>query len=529
MFLDFEAGGDVPQGFHVCIVGAGIVGLTAAWRLRRSGIRILVVEGGGLTDEQRSQAIYSDVEFVNRLNVGVANRFRTYGGNGSRWGGQLLPLADWEFLPRGALRKNAWPLQGQMLAPYFAEAQAMLGVQDAPFDASCYDLRNRRRPHFDQDLLSVRFSKWSPWRKRNVGRLMKSALEKDPDAVVLIHANAVEIVLDESGQLVSGIRLRSYSGREQIAIAGSYILAAGTIEVCRLLLCSRGQLPRGIGNHHDMVGRGFMDHLILRAGHIVPTDRDALAHTIRPFFVGGVLHAPRFEIAPAAQAAADCLNGYAQIHFEARAGSAMAELPTVFRQYHAEGVRALLKGRYWSIMSELPDVVAGFLARTVLGLRPLPARSTPTIYLCCEQPPRRASRICLRDEHDPLGMPKVAIDWHIGFEENKTLSTLGRLIEEQFRKHNLGNVQWHDFNPSANTCSPSIQDFYHHLGGTPMSDSARDGVVDRECRVHGVRNLFIASGATFPVSGCSNPTLTIMALALRMAEHLSRDGVPGRM
>src|SRR6516162_6433367 len=141
MFLDFEAGGDVPQGFHVCIVGAGIVGLTAAWRLRRSGIRILVVEGGGLTDEQRSQAIYSDVEFVNRLNVGVANRFRTYGGNGSRWGGQLLPLADWEFLPKGALRNNAWPLQAQMLAPYFAEAQAMLGVQDAPFDASCYDLR----------------------------------------------------------------------------------------------------------------------------------------------------------------------------------------------------------------------------------------------------------------------------------------------------------------------------------------------------------------------------------------------------
>jgi choline dehydrogenase-like flavoprotein len=522
MFLDFESCGAIPEGFDVCVVGAGVAGLTATWALSQSGARVLLLEAGGFADEERSQSLFdTEVEFVDEQNLGAAARFRIFGGNGTRWGGQLIPLAEREFEPRPAIGHLGWPIDARSLTRYLKKALEMVEIRDATFDVGCYQVRNRRPLRLDSDVLSTRFSKWIPWRRRNIGRFLKPAFTRDPNTVVLLHANAVEILLDKSNSAVVGVRIRSYNGREVVVGARSYVLAAGTIEVCRLLLCSRGQLPFGIGNQRDLVGRWFMDHTFVRTGFIVPGDRRALLDGVRPFFIRNVLHTPRFELTAEAQSNHCCLNAYVLVRFEARPGSALAELLATFKQYQAHGLRGLLKGRFWVVFSGLPDVAAALVARTVLGLRPVPAKSTPVVYLSSEQPPRRESRIHLTQERDAIGMPKVAMRWFIGEEEQRTLFVIARLFDEQLRKHNLGSMHWQGFDPYTNVRSVSISDHYHHLGGARMSSSEGDGVVDPQCRVHGVRNLYIASGATFPAAGSTNPTFTIMALAIRLAEHLA--------
>jgi choline dehydrogenase-like flavoprotein len=521
MFLDFENCGAIPDGFDVCIVGAGVAGLTAAWALTQSGARVLIIEAGGFGDEERSQSLFdTEVEFVAEQNLGVTARFRTFGGNGTRWGGQLIPLTEGELGPRPVIGHEGWPIDSRSLSRHLAKALEMVEIRDAIFDASCYQARNRRALGFDSDVLTTRLSKWIPWRRRNIGRFLKPALTRDPNILVLLHANAVEILLNESNSSVAGIRTRSYGGREHVVTAKSYILAAGTIEVCRLLLASRGQRPWGVGNQRDLVGRWFMDHTFVRAGFIVPLDRKALLDGVRPFFIRNVMHTPRFELTSQVQSNHRCLSAYVLVRFEARPGSALAELFATFKQFQAEGMRGLLKGRYWALLSGLPDVAAALLARTVLGLRPIPTKSTPVVYLSSEQPPRRDSRIYLTEKRDAIGMPKVAMHWSIGEEEERTLFVIGRLFDEQLRKHNVGRMQWEGFDPYAGTRTVGISDHYHHLGGARMSLSEDDGVVDRDCRVYGVRNLYIASGATFPTSGSTNPTFTIMALAVRLAEHL---------
>jgi choline dehydrogenase-like flavoprotein len=173
----------------------------------------------------------------------------------------------------------------------------------------------------------------------------------------------------------------------------------------------------------------------------------------------------------------------------------------------------------------MPDLVAGFLARSVLGLQPISSRSTPTVYLVAEQPSRANARIRIAEGYDAVGMPRLALAWQIGHAELRTLTVVGRRLETLLRQSRIGAVTWFDeaFDPKEGARPDRVVDQYHHAGIARMSALASDGVVDADCRVHGMQNLYLASAAVFPSGGCSNPTFTIMALALRLAEHLQRN------
>jgi choline dehydrogenase-like flavoprotein len=509
LFLDFESNAESPQAFDVCVVGGGVVGLVTAWALAHSQLRVIVIEAGGLRDELRSQSLYETAEFTGLKNNGVTDgRFRVYGGTGTRWTAQLAPA-----------ELTAWPIKPHDLEPYFEKIGEMLGLGDTPFDASCYKILKRQPLDFDDDMFSVRFSKGLPWKKRNIGRYLKKAFEKSRDTTVLLHANAVEIILDEEDlSLVSAIRIRSYDGRERLITANDYILAAGAIEISRLLLASRNQMPQGVGNRYDNVGRWFMDHVCVRAGYIVPKDRKKLLQGIRPVYVGDVLHTPRFELT---KAQSSCRTAFVHIVFEAHPVSAFSKLRTLFHDIQREGGKAMSRSPFWSILSDMPDVMAGFISHTALGLRPIPARSTPVVSLVCEQPPRRESRIFLADAIDAIGLPKIRVNWLVGEEEKTTLLALGRLFEQQLIKSKSGAIQWFGgFNPAGAAFPAEWAGWYHHIGGARMSVSPTEGVVDTDCRVHGVSNLYIVGSAVFPTSNCSHPTFTSMALALRLVAKL---------
>jgi choline dehydrogenase-like flavoprotein len=528
MFIDFERAADLPFAPDICVVGAGIAGMTLISALRQKGLRVLVLEGGGLTHEPRSQSLFeSEMDFAGALNIGVVNgRFRVFGGAGTRWSGALIPLAAQELSAKSTMGGAGWPIDYAMLAPHFDRLDTMLGLKGSPFDASCYQVAGRTTPTLavDDDTLSVRFSKTLPWRKRDIGRFLGPSLNKDPDTVVLYHANAVELVCGERRDVVTGVRVRSYTGREQIFTARYFIIAAGAIESVRLLLVSHSLHPGAMGDRWKLLGCGFMDHVVLRAGVVTTDAYSRLRRVARAFYIGDVLHTPRFELSQGTQAEEECLSGYAIIFFEAAPESAFVKLRTVLRDYQASGVRALSCSPYWTLLRGTPDLVAGFLAWSVLGLKPISGHSTPTVYLVAEQPSRSDARIRMAEDYDVVGMRRLALAWQIGDVERRTLTVVGRRLEALLRRSQIGAVTWFDeaFDPKEGARLDHVVDQYHHAGGARMSASARDGVVDATCRVHDMQNLYLASAAVFPSSGCSNPTFTVMALALRLAEHLQR-------
>jgi len=528
MFNDFERATDIQFVPDICVVGAGIAGLTLVSALRQSGLKVLMLEGGGLLHEPRSQSLFeSEMDFAGEVNIGVGNgRFRVFGGSGTRWDGVLIPLATHELSSRTTINGIGWPINNAELAPYFDRLDTMLGLKGSRFDESCYQVAGRATPTLaaDDDTLSVRVSKMLPWHKRDIGRFLGPSLNKDPDVVVLYHANAVELVRGERRDVVTGVRVRSYTGREQVFTARHFIIAAGSIESVRLLLVSYSLHPDGMGDRWKLLGCGFNDHVVLRAGTVTTDSGSRLRQVARGFYIGDVMHTPRFQLSQQAQAEEDCLSGYANVYFEAAPESAFTKIRTVLDDYQARGVRALRRSPYWTLLRGTPDLVSGFLARSVLGLQPISSRSTPTIYLVAEQPSRGDARIRIAEGYDAVGMPRLALAWQVGDAELRTLTVVGRRLEALLLRNRIGAVTWFDeaFDPKEGARPDRVVDQYHHAGVARMSASASDGVVDADCRVHGMQNLYLASAAVFPSGGCSNPTFTIMALALRLAEHLQR-------
>jgi hypothetical protein len=138
----------------------------------------------------------------------------------------------------------------------------------------------------------------------------------------------------------------------------------------------------------------------------------------------------------------------------------------------------------------------------------------------CEQAPNPQSRVFLSHERDRLQMNRIVLDWKVGDEETKSLIRLQELVNSLSKGPHRLPGQY----SAAIQRSPlhrRVASPWHNAHG----DDPRTGVVDRNCRVHGIRNLFIAGSSIFPTSGYANPTLTIVALAIRLAEHLksSRD------
>jgi choline dehydrogenase-like flavoprotein len=414
-----------------------------------------------------------------------------------------------------------------MLASYYDQLDTILGLKGSRFDARCHKVVRRTTQMLAADCgaFSVRFEKWLPLPRRDIGRFLQKSLNEDPDVVVLYHANAVELVCGDRRDIVTGVRVRSYTGREQIFAARRFVIAAGAIESVRLLLVSHSLHPDGMGDRWKLLGCGFNDHVMLHAAGVVATDAwSRLRRLARGFYIGNVLHTPRFELSQQSKVEEGCLSGYAGIYFQAKPESAIVKVRTLLEDYRARGVRALARGHYATLLRGTPVLVADFLARKTVGVQPISSCSRADVHLVAEQPSRSNARIRIAEGYDAVGMPRLALAWQIGDAGLRTLTVVGRRLGALLRRSRIGAVTWFDeaFDPKEGARLDRVVDTYHHAGGARMSALARDGVVDADCRVHDMQNLYLASAAVFPSGGSTNPTFTIMALALRLAEHLQR-------
>lgn len=509
---------------QVCIIGAGVAGHSLAQRLAAAGIRVALLEGGGCFLEERSQSVYN-ARMARRKHIGTSEgRFRVLGGSSTRWGGQLLPYTAEILQPPPSLPSYGWPLAIDEVAPFYLEAEHLLGADDLPFDAESFLVAfHRKRPPLLDDMpeLRARFSKCAPFSRRNLAATIGRDIGQGNMGTIYLHANLTELLLASSGDRVEAALVRNYAGTKFRFEADHFVLSAGTIETSRLLLASRSVDPRGIGNTHDQVGRYFHDHINLPAARLTGAARKMFLDSFGPFVFRRTAHTVKFEALAQLRERFNLLAVMAHVIIDEPEDSGVGVVRSLLRSIQHRNTKE-------AIFRELPRVprasidlgrlayMAGFEKR-----RHASPRAEVMLCVNSEQLPLADMRIRLDDELDHLEMPRTVVDWTVSDADQTTLRIFAAFLRERFAALAISGIEWRPeiFDGSAEITG--VTDTYHPMGGCRMGADPRESVVDPNLTVHGISNLSIASAAVYPSGGSSNPTFTLIALALRLADRIA--------
>lgn len=518
----------------LCIVGAGAAGIALALAFANTRHQIIVLESGGPAAEPATQAL-CDGELApgtKHLPPSLYRR-RQFGGATTIWGGRCAPLDPIDLETRDWIPHSGWPIDYAELRRFYPAANAICEAGDFDYQAppnSPELLENFAGAHFSADTLE-RFSCPTNFATRYRARLAAA-----PNIRVILHANATHIATTLNGASVAALTARTLAGRRLTVDARIYVLATGGLEIPRLLLASRDQHPNGIGNAHDQLGRYYMCHIAGTLGEIRPRVPIHYGYTL---CAEGIYCRRRFALRPAAQRRLRTGNLIARLHHPriadpSHASAILSALhfaaPFITPEYairlRDRATPAATLHHALNILrapAELTRFLAHWLSRRTLADRKFPSIIAPppngayTLDIHAEQRPNPLSRITLATTTDALGLPRLRIDWRpLPADFDDIRRALAALAQD------LAPIATLTYDPETIETLMLRDGAYggHHIGTARMSSTPRTGVVNEDCRVHGLTNLYLAGSAVFPTSSQANPTLTVVALALRLAEHL---------
>lgn len=536
----------------LCIVGAGAAGITLALQFLASHLRVIVLESGAFARDAATQKLYAaEIADPALHSPGDSYRERRFGGSTTTWGGRCVPFDPLDFTRRPWVTEHSWPIDHGEISRYYPAANMICEAGECIYDAA-RAVPGGMRPvirgfdpaHFSSSGIE-RFSCPTNFAARYQHRLAASESVR-----ILLNANCTELLPDADGARIEALNVRTLAGVAFRVAAAQVVLATGGLEVPRLLLASRSRHADGLGNAHGQVGRHYMCHIAGTLGVLtldVPKDDVFHGYEVAE---DGTYCRRRLAVTPAVQWDLGLASSVMRLHFPSIADPRhrAAELsmlwlarPLISYEYAKrlnDGTPASA-GRWLGHAANVaadPLATARFLLHWVRR-RTFSVRKFPSVIVApranrfsldyhAEQQPNAASRVTLGHETDRLGVPKLRIDWrHTELDVRTARETL-RLLRDDLRAWGRGRL---DYEPDQVERQVLRYGAYggHHIGTARMGNSPATSVVDRDCRVHGIRNLYVAGSAVFPTSGQANPTLTIVALALRLSEHIRQTSQAG--
>jgi len=506
----------------VCVVGAGAAGISLALGLEDQGGRILVLESGGMEFDGAIQSLLEGEVTGAAYPPLRDTRMAGLGGSTAVWAGWCRPLDALDFTERGGARAGSWPFGAEELDPFYREAHDLLGL--APFDyrpeawGSRSGLGALSIP--DGDFLPSVFHV-SPV---HFGERYRSILERSSSIQVLLRATALRLHQGPGGAAIRKATVGALGGGAFDVTARTFVLAAGGIENARLLLLSGDGGGRVPGNAGGCVGRYFTEHAFLYPGSFVS---EVDSSEMRFFFPwrdegmppgasvrGGFALSRKFQEDEGLLNLAISFRPPYEAHaaFASEGVQAMLELWDKLRGRGVPGGTAVQIRR----MLRSPRAVAIALWRR-MSFQGGGNRWPLKLLLECE--PRRENRVVLSNTRDAFGRPLPRVEWTVGKSEIRSASVALARFDEALRRGRFGRIQ-RNFPDHPEAWRAAVVPAKHHMGTTRMHDDPAEGVVDRNGRVHGVQNLYLAGSSVFPTVGYANPTLTVVALARRLAAHL---------
>jgi len=528
----------------VCIVGAGVAGITLAREFMGQQFRVCVLESGDLKFSQDSQSLCVGETTGQPYFPLHEARARFLGGSANLWhidigenriGARLRPLDPIDFEERDWVPHSGWPFNKSTLDPFYKRAQAICRVEPSTYDVKDWeDPEEAPQLPFRPGRVETVIFKFGQ-RELFTKDFADEIANRAENILTFLFANVIEIETDELAKTVTRVHVACIEGHRFYVTAKIFILAAGGLETPRLLLLSNRYQTVGLGNQHDLVGRFFMEHLHFWSGLYLPSNQRVyelagLYKQIRPVKqvpIIGKLALTREELT-----LRRLLNQNVQLVPCTIAKSGM--YPSI-RSKSTVALQALRSAlRTGSVpgefMAPLAHVIRGIDDITINGLRKIRKKLHAKIGRqigiqafrlahMAEQIPNPESRVTLTADRDCLGLHRIQLNWQLSPIDILSSVRTQKILDAELRRAGLVRlwIQMRDALPPRN-----LHGGYHHMGTTRMHVNPRHGVVDEHSRVHGLSNLFIAGPSVFPTGGYANPVLTIVALAVRLADHIKR-------
>ena len=528
-----------------CVVGSGAAGVTLALTLARAGQNVVLLEAGGLRYSEASQDFFRGESVGQRNHPLDELRQRQLGGSTGVWGGRCIPFDAIDFEKRDYIDHSGWPISFEEVARYYPEALEWCHAGPAVFNAELANIAPLIPGFREGEVHTYLLERWSL--PTDFGREYRDELETHPNIRVFINAPCTDIILDDQHQTVKGIE---FTGSQITRVsARNYILCAGGMETPRLLLACRSQMPRGIGNERDQVGRYYMGHLVgvvselvLNEGHTHVHEQYSRHH--------GVYVRRRITLDEAIQKERELPNIGALLHYPLIAdpehGSALLsamffakfsaalkrKMPRSVLGPEVEGMtpKQLALAHMRNILQDMPSVIKylpGFVWKRIAVRRRIPSLIPPNqsnrypLFYHAEQTPNPDSRVMLSDQLDRLGMPRLKVDFRVESGDADKIIRAQQAMDQWLKKTGVGQLRFLGNDPREDISSQFAGGDGHFIGTTRMGHNPANSVVTKNCNIHGIDNLYVAGSAVFPTSSQANPTLTIVAMALRLAEHLT--------
>ncbi len=514
----------------ILIIGGGAAGISLALNFIGKNLKVVILESGGLTYERQTQALYRGNNVGLRYEPLDLCRVRVFGGSTDKhgWAGWCKIFRESDFETRDWVAHSGWPISKTVLEPYYRKAlkNVMLppdleklsekeaqAEDNLPLNGDCVN---------DPAALST-----AP----HLSETFQDIIKASQNIRVILHANVTRIETDFDGRTVTAVQFETLTHQHFCIEPRFTVIAAGGIETARLMLISDQTVKPGLGNVSGWVGRCFMDHPRYAWGQIsAVSDPSRLLRYDPTHGVGQRRYGVPPAGAPPLFGAGIALSD-AALRRERTLGSRTWILPVAY-QGERDGGRELRDVVLWAtrhripsdivlrtrkIIGDVPNAAAAVLAH----LRSIVGRSARWHFVTILEPePNPDSRVLLDSKTDRFGLRRVKLDWRLTPLAQHTLQVTQRLIVKDLQSRGIGCLVEGQGGPLANQKFEEPRWVWHHMGTARMSENPGQGVVDVNCKVHGMNNLYVAGSSVFPTCANDMPTLTLMALAFRLADHL---------
>jgi choline dehydrogenase-like flavoprotein len=512
---------------EVCIIGAGAAGITLAREFVGQEFRVCLLESGDIEFNKETQALYKGE------NVGLPYfpldecRYRYFGGTTNAWEGRCRPFDEIDFEASDWIPNSGWPFGKSHLDPFYERAQSICQLGPFTYDVALWKDRKKSPPlPFNGDRIITKIYQMSPPTK--FGEVYRDQIARANNVSTYLNANIVDIETDDTAQAVTRVRAATLEGNEFWVSAKLFILATGGIENARLLMLSNKVQNTGLGNQNDLVGRFFTEHPNILSGIFLASEQHLRAglyqkHIVKNITVFGTLSFSEdvlrreklaninIELRPWRYSVRDPYD-------ETSASKGVKSLSHIYRSISQWDVPDDFWMHLRNMISDIDDVAIASYRKLFCPTLPVDMFK---VYIRFGQVPNRESRVTLAEERDRFGKNRVRLDWRLSTMDNHSVDRTREIIGLELGRAGLGRllVDLYDDYP--------VRPLYlgagrHHMGMTRMHIDPKQGVADENCKVHGISNLFVAGSSVFPTVGYANPVLTIVALAVRLGDHVKK-------
>jgi len=486
----------------IVIVGAGAAGITIACEFEKIGLNAILIESGDFNPDSETQNLYKgfvDSTSPNSLPHEPIDKYRArfFGGTTNWWGGACLPYDEIDFLKKTVTSNSGWPISRESLDQYYSRANEYFGINLVDFNLPPKSKLGSRE--VIDGLSSSSIFKTKYWllkeNKVNFGKKYKNKLKNSKNIKILLNANVIS--LEQKNESIEHLIVKTINNKKFTVRGKKIILAMGGLEIPRILLASKSHSRNGVGNNFDLVGRFYSPHVNATHGILILNPKVKVDRKYEKLSKG-ILYRKFISLSD------DYIKkGYMNCKI------LLESIDTVEKNELTEHVYKLFHP-----MTGINEIYNKILDKKNFAF---------ALNGAFDQVPNYDSGIKLSKEKDVLGTPKIILKHAITEQDKKAYSDFYKLLAITVGSYGLGRFC---YDKSMRYLFKYIEGYHgasHHTGMTRMAIKPSEGVVDVNCKVFGLSNLYISSASIFPTASHANPTYTIVALSIRLAEHLGNE------